>query len=796
MKYKIILQDILQEMKEKVIKRESGAITVYLCIIFVALIVVAGILIDVSRIRMAEIHIKRCVDSAVSSALSGYDRALKEQFGLFALNDNDSQRIGGIIKEYMASNLGIDKNNKGFLDLYGYRIEKLKVTPIYNLTENPAARRQIVEYMKYRAPKQVAESFIGKAKAMADTGKIVELSEMKMQIDKVFMDIVNDVKNINQTGKEINKFDYKYLEELVKKYTKFVKEYRLCKKEVAEIEEKLAKARKAKDSLEKAKRIASLLADLCTAVNAENNARRQKDKSLEKINQYLSTYRVLCEKVLTYCNRLNTNIVDIKKRISSLKQYIDSNINDESSEYLKNLANEIIRGTNPENRKTCIKEIEPKIPEKNVIDELGSRINFNIELINSVLNGIQIFEDKFGTSIKTGEPSENLDKYILPRIAVIKDFKKDINLQAIKAPFNGTAGNDPRKEAKKKAKDKLKEGKDKKKNVIKENQKELPSYKYRGKYPNKSESPDFTKQDKEYEKKYEGFVNNGIVSDSGLALNNDELNYAGIDKEIDFGNNDFSEKAFDIVTKIGGWFSEIITNGVVTLRDELYVDEYIIGMFGNAVPELKNGTNTRKDLRGRQKQNIIDCETEYILVGNTSDMLNVSFVKGQILLIRFAIDTVNVYRDPKKVEAAVVIASAASAWSFGLSEPVIQNLILCGWGMLDAVNDLDKLMQGEVVPAFEKFDETKAGKEQLGFSYHDYLRVFLLLENSEDKMNRIEDLIQLKSGKKLSGYNSYIRVEADVSIKYMFLTRALMPASARTKEGSRHNFKVILYQGY
>jgi len=166
------------------------------------------------------------------------------------------------------------------------------------------------------------------------------------------------------------------------------------------------------------------------------------------------------------------------------------------------------------------------------------------------------------------------------------------------------------------------------------------------------------------------------------------------------------------------------------------------------------------------------------------------------LLIRFAIDTVNVYRDPKRVEAAVAIASAASAWSFGLSEPIIQNLVLCGWGMLDAINDLDKLMEGEVVPAFKKFDASVVDKKQLGFSYHDYLRVFLLLQNSDDKMNRIQDLIQLKSGKKLSGCNSYIRVEADVSIKYLFLTKAFMPASVRTKDGSRHNFKVVVYQGY
>ena len=779
------------------IKRESGAVTVYLCIIFVAMIIIAGILIDAARIRTAEVQIKRATDSAASSALSSYDSTLKDQFGLFVLNDNNAQQIGKTINEYIASSLGIDKkNNKAFLDLYGYKIEGIKVTPVYNLTENPVARRQIVEYMKYRAPKQVVELFLDKAKAMADTGKIVELSEMKMQIDKVFMDIVNDVQKINQTGKEINKFDYKYFEDLVKKCTQSTRKYRMCKKKVNDIKEKILKARDAKDSTEKAKKIASLLSSLYIAASQESAARKQKEQAFKKTNEYLENYEKLCNDTLMYGNRLKNNLVNLKNRISAMKQYIKNNITEKSSEFLRNLTNEIIKGTNPENRKTCINELEAKLPKKEVVDELCGKIESNIGLAQSALREIELFKNKYGISIENGGSSESLDKYIVPKVLILKNLKKDMGMMLIKAPFAGTKGNDPRKEAGKKAKSKLKEGKDNKKNIIKDKQKELPSYKKGSKFPNKTQSTDFTKEDNEFKKLYEGYLENNIGKKTSLITTKGDVDFGNIEKEIDLGNNAFSDKAFDIVTKIGEWFNQIVTNGMITYRDELYVDEYIIGMFSNAVPELKNGTNTLKDLRGRQKLNTVDCEVEYILCGNTSNKFNVNFVKGQILIIRFAIDTVNVYRDPKKVGEAVAIASAASAWSFGLSEPIIQNLVLCGWGMLDAIIDLEKLVEGEVVPAFKKFDGSVVDKKQLGFSYHDYLRVFLLLQNSDDKMNRIQDLIQLKSGKKLSGYNSYIRVEADISIKYLFLTKAFMPASVRTKDGSRHNFKVIVYQGY
>ncbi|MGE5328764.1 MAG: DUF5702 domain-containing protein [Deltaproteobacteria bacterium] len=772
------------------IKRETGAITVYLCIIFIAMIVIAGILIDAARISTAEIQIKRSIDSAVSSVLAGYDKTLKDKFGLFVLNDNNAENIRNAIKEYIASSLLIDKSSKPFLDLYGYRVEDIKAVPVYNLTENPVIKRQIVEYMKYRAPKQVAESFVGKAKAMADTGKIVELSEMKMRIDKVFMDIANDTQNINQIGKQINKFDYNYFQDLVKEYTDSTKEYLICKKKVLDIRKKVEKAREAKDSLKKTQSIASLLTKLYSALSMENKAKNKKEKALVKVNKYLEMYSKLCENAIMYCNRLRLNIADIKIRISSLKEYVNSNINNKSSDYIKNLSNEILRGTNAGNRKTCINEIEAKIPERQIVDELLGKIDSNFKVIASVSKEIKLFDNSCGIS------NEFADRYIFSKIISLKNFKNDIGLQVIKPPFLTVEGNDPRKEAGKKAKDKLKIGKDNKRSIIKEKQKELPSYKKKGEYPNKSMSQDFTKQDNEYKKLYDVILKNKSTEQNSRILDKENFAFENIQNEIDFGTNDFSEKAFDLVTQIGEWFNRLVTNGMISCRDELYVDEYILGMFSSAVPELKNGTNARKDLRGRQKQNTVECEVEYILFGNTSDKLNAAFAKGQILVIRFAIDTVNVYRNPQKVEEAVSIASAASAWSFGLAEPVIQNLILSGWGMLDALNDLDKLMEGETVPAFKKFEDSSADKNQLGLSYHDYLRIFLLMENSDDKINRIQDLIQLKSGKKLSGYNSYIRVEADISMKYLFITKAFMPASVRTRDGSRHNFKIVLYRGY
>jgi len=49
------------------------------------------------------------------------------------------------------------KKEEKSLDLYDYKIENVKVQPIYNLSEPEVLRAQILEYMKYRGPKELSE---------------------------------------------------------------------------------------------------------------------------------------------------------------------------------------------------------------------------------------------------------------------------------------------------------------------------------------------------------------------------------------------------------------------------------------------------------------------------------------------------------------------------------------------------------------------------------------------------------------------------------------------------------------
>jgi hypothetical protein len=175
------------------------------------------------------------------------------------------------------------------------------------------------------------------------------------------------------------------------------------------------------------------------------------------------------------------------------------------------------------------------------------------------------------------------------------------------------------------------------------------------------------------------------------------------------------------------------------------------------------------------------------------------------------------YQDKEKYNAekrklAEGIATAVSGWwTGGLGIPLASNLIMCAWGMGEALIDVDHIMNGEAVAFYKQKGDWElaiglgksAGKKtdkKLKFTYYDYLRLFLLFKKSDDKINRIEDLIQLningeKNGFKMAGANTMVRVEAKISMKYLFITKLFTLGSNNTSDG-RHKFSFAIYDGY
>ena len=94
------------------IREQKGTITVYLAVVFMAMIVFTGVFVDLARIRLAQNQLRRITNSAARSVMANYNTSLKNEYGLFALNnDVDFQ---GEFRKYIKVNLesSTEKNFK------------------------------------------------------------------------------------------------------------------------------------------------------------------------------------------------------------------------------------------------------------------------------------------------------------------------------------------------------------------------------------------------------------------------------------------------------------------------------------------------------------------------------------------------------------------------------------------------------------------------------------------------------------------------------------------------------------
>ena len=148
----------------------SGQVTVFSAIIMAAVLMLAGILVDAARMDAGRGMVRRAVETAAGSLLADYSSRLKDGYGLFAISVRDKYELQDRFEEYLASNLGIPCNDGdpgGNVDLFGFRIERLDVTPIYSLSENGTISPD-TRVRQVSGADRAVEGFMYKLTAMKD----------------------------------------------------------------------------------------------------------------------------------------------------------------------------------------------------------------------------------------------------------------------------------------------------------------------------------------------------------------------------------------------------------------------------------------------------------------------------------------------------------------------------------------------------------------------------------------------------------------------------------------------------
>lgn len=138
-----------------------GAITVFLAIIFMSLILFAGVIIDIARISAAGSKVEQALNTSARSVLAGYDRELAGDYGIFALNTGAGAEDE--FYRYLRVNLKEYHDGMSFLDI---RVDAsdVEIKGVEGILNEEAYKNQVLEYMKYRVPITATESVIEQLK--------------------------------------------------------------------------------------------------------------------------------------------------------------------------------------------------------------------------------------------------------------------------------------------------------------------------------------------------------------------------------------------------------------------------------------------------------------------------------------------------------------------------------------------------------------------------------------------------------------------------------------------------------
>ncbi|HYF74979.1 MAG TPA: hypothetical protein VD757_00210 [Candidatus Nitrosocosmicus sp.] len=173
---------------------EKGAITVFLALIFMSLIIFAGTLIDIVRIAAAERKVQSALNTSARSVLARYDTELIGSYGLYGINVGTDE-VKEDFYRYLRTNL--EERHKGIKFI---KIEvdanDIEIQGMNSLLSDEAFKRQVQEHMKYRMPIMVTDNLIEQLQNIKLSKKVEFAKSEKATRDKA-RELRNKVNAVN-----------------------------------------------------------------------------------------------------------------------------------------------------------------------------------------------------------------------------------------------------------------------------------------------------------------------------------------------------------------------------------------------------------------------------------------------------------------------------------------------------------------------------------------------------------------------------------------------------------------------
>lgn len=197
-------------------QKTKGAISIFLVIILVPMMTVSSLFVDASKVNLARTMAEAAGDLTLNTALTNYDTKLKELYGLLATAQDTSDLFGKLEEYYrtcitssgvsdedaetyveqIMAQLGLVAEGSETADilnmeLVDFSAQKYTDADLANAT---ILKKQIVDFMKYRAPINTGLSFVSSLKSFSTLSKQSELVEKKQEYYEAQQTVFEDLK--------------------------------------------------------------------------------------------------------------------------------------------------------------------------------------------------------------------------------------------------------------------------------------------------------------------------------------------------------------------------------------------------------------------------------------------------------------------------------------------------------------------------------------------------------------------------------------------------------------------------
>ncbi len=240
-----------------------------------------------------------------------------------------------------------------------------------------------------------------------------------------------------------------------------------------------------------------------------------------------------------------------------------------------------------------------------------------------------------------------------------------------------------------------------------------------------------------------------------------DLKKYGEDTALFEGGTEYQEDE-DLEKALGQSMERVEEGSGQGIIEKLLLVEYAVGMFQSLEDQIRREEGkTAQNLRGKNYgEGIFRNETEYLIQGSANEYDNLRSVEMQILGIRMVMNMAYLASSPEKQ----TVLQGAAAGIGGIIAPGIGTTVIYGalmflWSAAESYVDYASLVQGGRVPIFktevswrtdlesilkEAADvmEGNTEREEEGLDYEMYLRMLLLMQDTDTLLERIGSVIQ------------------------------------------------------